>query len=162
MSARVLNAAGFAICAGLLGYAYYLQFYEYLDPCPLCIFQRVGVIALGVVFLVAALLGGGRVAGRVYAALAALAALGGGAIAARHVYLQGLPPEAIPECGPGLEFMLRTMPLGDTLREVFTASGECAEISWTFAGLSMPAWVLIWFVILGLYGVIVNARGAGR
>lgn len=160
MTARIWNLAGFGACAALLGYAYYLQFYEYLDPCPLCIFQRIGVVALGLVFLIAAAVGGGRVAGRLYAALIALFAAAGAAVAGRHVWLQNLPPESVPECGPGLDFMLRTLPLTDVLSKAFTASGECAEISWTFLGLSMPAWVLIWFVGLGLLGAAVNWRRA--
>ena len=160
MSIRWVNFAGFGVCAGLLAYAYYLQFYEYLDPCPLCIFQRIAVVALGGCFLVAGLYIGGRLAARVFALLIAVAAGAGAAIAGRHVWLQHLPPEQIPECGPGLEFMLRTLPLSETLSKVFTASGECAEISWQFLGLSMPAWVLLWFIALGFAGSIYNWRRA--
>jgi len=158
MSARAFNLASFGVCAALLGYAYYLQFYAYLDPCPLCIFQRLGVIGLGLVFLIAGLHAGGRLAGRVYAVLIGLVALAGAAVAARHVYLQYLPPDKVPECGPGLEFMLRTLPLNEALRKAFTGSGECAEIDWTFLGLSMPVWVLAWFLGLGALGAAVNWR----
>ncbi len=140
----------------MMAYAYYQQFTVGLDPCPLCIFQRVGVVAVALVFLTAAVHNPGRVGARVYGALVALAALGGGAVAARHVWLQSLPPDQVPECGPGLDYMLDAFPLSDTLRIVFTGSGECAEVTWTFVGLSMPAWVLIWFVILGGVGLVRN------
>ncbi len=155
-SRRVSNAIGFVVCAMMMAYAYYQQFTVGLDPCPLCIFQRVGVVAVALVFLTAAVHNPGRVGARVYGALVALAALGGGAVAARHVWLQSLPPDQVPECGPGLDYMLDAFPLSDTLRIVFTGSGECAEVTWTFVGLSMPAWVLIWFVILGGVGLVRN------
>lgn len=160
MSRRWMNFAGFGICAALLAYAYYLQFYEYLDPCPLCIFQRIAVVALGISFLLAGLFGGGRLAGRGFAVMIAISAGAGAAIAGRHVWLQHLPPDQVPECGPGLEFMLRTLPLNETLSKVFTASGECASISWQFLGLSMPAWVMIWFIGLGIAGSVCNWRRA--
>ena len=160
MSRRWMNFAGFGICAALLAYAYYLQFYEYLDPCPLCIFQRIAVVALGVSFLLAGLFGGGRLAARGFTVLIAISAGAGAAIAGRHVWLQHLPPDQVPECGPGLEFMLRTLPLNETLSKVFTASGECASISWQFLGLSMPAWVMLWFIGLGIAGSVYNWRRA--
>jgi disulfide bond formation protein DsbB len=158
MSRRWINFAGFGVCASLLAFAYYLQFYEYLDPCPLCIFQRVAVVALGVSFLLAGLFVVGRRTAHVFALLIAVTAGSGAAIAGRHVWLQHLPPDQVPECGPGLEFMLRTLPLNETLSKVFNASGECAVISWQFLGLSMPAWVAIWFVGLGIAGSVYNWR----
>ena len=162
LTVRSINFIGFAICAGLLGYAYYLQFYEYLDPCPLCIFQRLAVIAIGLGFLVASLHNAGFTARRVYGVLIGLSGLSGAAIAGRHVYLQSLPPGDVPECGPGLDFMLRSLPLNETLSKVFTGSGECAGIDWTFLTLSMPSWVLIWCVALGAFGLALNWHAAGQ
>jgi disulfide bond formation protein DsbB len=155
-SIRLTNFVGFVICAGLLGYAYYSQFSENLEPCPLCIFQRIGVIAVAVFFLLAAIHNPGRIGARVYAVLIALGALGGGSVAARHVYLQHLPAEQVPECGPGLSYMFDVFPIGEALQQVFTGSGECADVSWLFLGLSMPSWVLIWFVALGGVGLVRN------
>lgn len=153
---RLLNAAGAAAVVGLMAYALYQQHVVGLEPCPLCIFQRVAMIALGVVFAVAALHAPVGRGARVYGALGTVVALAGIGIAGRHVYLQNLPPEAVPACGPGLDYMLEVFPLTETLRMVFTGSGECAEIDWTFIGLSMPAWVLIWFVLLGALAVGAN------
>jgi len=147
----------------LLGYAYVLQLVDELEPCPLCIFQRLAFFGLGVVFLVAAIhhpgRGRSRVGSRIYAVLAGLASASGAAIAARHVWIQHLPPDQVPECGPGLDYMLNVFPLWDTVKEVLSGSGECAEVSWTFLGLTIPGWSFIAFVVLGIGGVLVNWRG---
>ena len=155
---RPVNFAGFVICAGLIAYALYAQFSLGLDPCPLCIFQRIGIAALGVVFLIAALHNPRGRGARVYAVLVAIAALATVAVAARQVYLQHLPPGAIPSCGAPLSMMLKFMPLTTVIRKVLTGSGECGIVNWTFLGLAMPAWVLIWAALLGAAGVVANSR----
>ena len=156
---RPLNAVGAAICAGLIAYALYAQYGLMLDPCPLCVFQRIAVILLGLVFLVAALHGPStRGGGRVYAGLLALVTAGGAAVAGRHVWLQSLPPEDVPACGPGLGYLLDTFPLGEALAKVFTGSGDCAGVDWQFLGLSMPAWVLIAVLGTGGLGIWNNLR----
>lgn len=151
-SFRTQFLLGFLACAGLMGYALYAQHVQGFEPCPLCIFQRVAVIALGVVFLLGALHGprgrGGRAA---WGALALLAAGAGIAVAGRHVWLQNLPPDQVPACGPPFEFMRETLPLAELVSKVLRGSGECANIDWTLLGLSMPAWVLISFVALALW-----------
>ncbi|GHE43168.1 disulfide bond formation protein B [Vulcaniibacterium thermophilum] len=151
-SFRTQFLLGFLACAGLMGYALYAQHVQGFEPCPLCIFQRVAVIALGVVFLLGALHGprgrGGRAA---WGVLALLAAGAGIAVAGRHVWLQNLPPDQVPACGPPFEFMRETLPLAELVSKVLRGSGECANIDWTLLGLSMPAWVLISFVALALW-----------
>ena len=150
---RIASLVGFLACVGLLGYAYFAQFVLGYEPCPLCIFQRVGVIAVGIVFLLASIHGPQTAVGRrVYGSLVALTALGGASVSARHIYLQNLPADQVPACGPGLDYMLDVFPLTDTLRMVFTGSGECAEIDWTFLGMSMPVWTLAAFLALGSWG----------
>ena len=156
ISKRLVNSGGFVACAGLLAYAYYVQFVDGLDPCPLCIFQRLAFIAMGVVFLLAALHNPARTGSRVYALLLGIAGLAGTAIAGRHVWLQHLPPEEVPECGPGLDYMLEVFPLTDALRMAFTGSGECASVDWVFLGMSMPTWALLCFLGLTAVGVIRN------
>jgi disulfide bond formation protein DsbB len=148
-SRRVVNQIGAAICAALLGFALYSQYVGGLEPCPLCAFQRIAMSALGAVLLVAAVHGPGPTGGRIYAALAALCAIGGIVVAGRHLWLQSLPPDEVPACGPGLGYILDTFPLGEALKQVFAGSGECAKVDWTFLGMSMPFWVLVWFVIIG-------------
>lgn len=156
MNRRACNFGAFAICVGLMAYALYLQHGTGLEPCPLCVFQRLAVIGLGALFLVAALHNPGGAGAGAYGVLLGLMAAAGIGVAGRHVWLQYLPPEEVPACGPGLEYMLEEMPMAQVLTKVFSGSGECADVDWAFLGLSMPAWVLIWFVILGVVGVINN------
>jgi len=155
---RPANALGALACAGLMAYALYSQHVLGLDPCPLCIFQRVGVIALGVVFAVAALHDPRAAGRRVYAVLVFVAALAAAIVAGRHLWLQSLPPERVPACGPGLDYMLGALPFAEMLRTVFSGSGECAAVDWRFLGLAMPGWVLISVTLLGLFGIWNNVR----
>lgn len=153
---REANLGGATACAFLVGYAYYLQYFGNLEPCPLCIFQRVAVVALGVLFLVAALHDPARIGARVYGVLIDLVALAGIGVAARHVYIQSLPPDQVPACGATLDYMLEVLPLVEVVRKVLSASGECGVVDWQFLGLSMPWWVLIWLGLLGTLGVFAN------
>jgi protein dithiol:quinone oxidoreductase len=155
---RPVNFAGFLSCAGLIAYALYAQFKLGLDPCPLCIFQRIGIVALGLVFLVAALHNPRNRGAGVYAVLITIAALATVAVAARQLYIQHLPPGAIPSCGAPLSMMMKFMPLTAVIRKVLSGSGECGIVNWTFLGLAMPAWVLIWAVFLGAAGAVANVR----
>ena len=132
-------------CLLLLGFGYYLQFVEGLDPCPLCIFQRVAYLGVAL-FCLAGFLHGPAITGRrIYSALALVCAAAGAAIAMRQVWLQHLPPEQVPECGPGLEFIMDVFPIFEALKMIFTGSGECAETIWTFLSLSIAEWSLFWF-----------------
>jgi disulfide bond formation protein DsbB len=157
-----VNVGGFAVCAALIAYALYSQLHLGLEPCPLCIFQRIGIALLGVVFLAAALhhpRGWGRYLYGLAIALAALATL---LVAARHAYVQSLPPGTLPSCGAPLTVLLKFTPVWEVVRKVLTGSGECSEVSWRFLGLAMPAWVLIWAFLLGTAGVIANLRPTPR
>ncbi len=153
---RWVNLGGLLLCAGLLGFAYYLQFFRDLEPCPLCVLQRVAFLTLGVLFLAAAIHNPGRAGSRVYGALIMLAGLAGIVTAVRHLWLQNLPPDHVPDCGPGLEYMLEVFPLTETLRMVFTGAGECAEVVWSLLGISVPGWALVWFLILTGAGAFRN------
>jgi len=155
---RLVNLAGFALCAALIAYALYAQFRLGLEPCPLCIFQRIGIALLGMVFLVATLHDPRGRARYLYAFAIALVALATLLVAARHLYVQSLPPGTLPSCGAPLSVLLKFTPLWEVVRKVLTGSGECAVVNWRFLGLAMPAWVLIWAFILGTAGVIANLR----
>jgi len=159
---RLGYALGFLACAGLLGFAYYLQYYEFQDPCPLCILQRIAFMALAAIFLVAALHGPGRTGAIVYGGMLVVIAAIGAAIAARHVWLQSLPRNQIPECGPGLEYLLKRFPLTQALEKILSGSGECAEVSWTFLGLSIAGWSLAWFLLLGALAMFLALAGMRR
>jgi disulfide bond formation protein DsbB len=159
MSRRQLNLLGFLSCAGLLAYALYVQGVLRVDPCPLCIFQRVGIAAIGLVFLVAGVHAPAGRGARVYGALLALAALATMGVAARHVWIQHLPEDAVPACGAGLQFLFEEFPVGQVIRKVLSGSGECHQVNWTFLSLAMPTWVLLVAGALGALGVYANFRG---
>ncbi len=143
-----------------MGFALYAQHVLLLDPCPLCVLQRVVVIALGLVALVAAIHNASGWGRYVYAALVAIAAGSGLGIAGWHLRLQNLPEGEVPACGPGLDYMLDNFGLAEALSMVFKGSGECAEVVWSFLGLSMPAWVVVWMLGLGVVGTWNNLRRA--
>lgn len=148
-SFRASFLLGFLACAGLIGFALFSQFQWGLEPCPLCIFQRVAFAVLGVVFLAGGLHGPRGTPGRAaWGVLALLAALVGVLVAGNHVRLQMLPADQVPACGPGLDYMMEMLPVTGVIEKVMTGSGECADVDWAFLGLSMPAWSLVWFLLL--------------
>lgn len=149
-SPRLTNLGLFLLTVVAMLTALWLQYYQHLEPCPLCIFQRVAMMATGAVALVAFLHGPGRLGRRIYAGLTLLAIAGGVAVAGRHVWLQHLPPDQVPACGPGLDYWLDTFPLHEVMVKVFRGSGECAVVDWTFLGLALPAWTLAAFLGLGV------------
>ncbi|MEM0955089.1 MAG: disulfide bond formation protein B [Pseudomonadota bacterium] len=136
------------LAAAAMAFALYLDNVLGLVPCPLCMTQRLFVCACGLVALIAAIHGPAMLVRRVYAGLALLFAAVGGGVAARHVYLQHLPEELAPACGPGLEYMLENFPFTETLKLILMGDGNCAEVVWTFLGLSIPEQTLILFCVL--------------
>ena len=149
LSFRFQFLLGFLVCCGLIGFAIFSQFQWDLLPCPLCIFQRIAFAGMAAVFLIGGLHAPKNAFGRRFYGLVALvpAAVGLG-IAGRHVWLTLLPADQVPACGPPLRFMMDVNPLTDVIKKVLTGSGECAKVDWTFLGLSMPAWSLLWFLLL--------------
>ena len=158
---RMLLTLGFAMCVALMGAALWLQHVEGLEPCPLCVLQRGAVIVLGVLTLAGAIHDPATPGRRVYGALITVAALAGTALAGRHAWLQSLPPGEVPECGPGLDYMLDAFPLTQVIEMVLRGSGECAEVQWTFLALSIPEWTLLVFVAFTLFGLWLTATRAG-
>jgi disulfide bond formation protein DsbB len=140
-----------------MGYALYTQYGPlHLEPCPLCVFQRVAMISLGVIFAIAALAAPRGWGARVFVVVGGLVAATGLGISSWHVHVQNLPEDQVPTCGPGLDYMWNAFPVLDVLKMVFTGSGECHTINWSFLGLSMPFWVAIWFAALGVLIVSAN------
>ncbi|MDJ0656168.1 MAG: disulfide bond formation protein B [Xanthomonadales bacterium] len=158
MTFRNAYLLGFFICAGLLAYAYYLEHVQYLDPCPLCMVQRLAFYLVGAFFLLGGLHDPGRTGRRIYAVLIIGTGMLGAATAGRHLWLQNLPPDQVPDCGPGLEYMIQHLPLRETLQGLLHGSGECARIDWSFLGLSMPAWTLVWYLSLMAWAVLAALR----
>ena len=158
MNRRLSFAAPAVICAALLGYGYFLQYVQGLEPCPLCMVQRLFFYLVLIVFAVAAIHSPKRIGTWIYAALVVLFAAGGAATASRQVWLQHLPADKVPQCGPDLFFMLENMPLSRTLQKLIQGSGECAAVDWKFLGLSIAGWSLVWFTALAVYALWLAAR----
>ena len=143
------------VCASFIGYALYLQHVEYQDPCPLCLVQR------GFYLIVMAVGSAAAVHGRafkVYGALVALSAMGGAVTAARQVWLQHLPKDQLPQCGPDLYYMFDNFPLAKMFGMLFQGSGQCAEVTWRFLGLSIAEWSLAWFCAFLATGLLFAVR----
>jgi protein dithiol:quinone oxidoreductase len=154
LAPRLWFLLGFLGCVFLLSMGAYFQLVSGLEPCPLCISQRIAILLTGIVFLIAGLHNPGTVGVKIYAIVGTVAALGGGAISTRHVWLQHLPPEEVPECGPGLSYIFNNFPLTETLKLMLSGTGDCAKVDWTFMGLSMPGWTLIAFLLLATLSLL--------
>jgi disulfide bond formation protein DsbB len=153
------NLIGFLACAGLLAFGYYLQFVVGLEPCPLCIIQRLILLATGIAFLVAAVHHPvRRWAARSYGIVIALIALSGASVSARHVWIQHTPEALRPACGPGLDFLISTFGPFEVLQRVLRGSGECGTVDWTLLGLSIPEWTLGAFIVLGAWALFLSFR----
>lgn len=151
VSTRSVALAGFVFCGLMMAVALGLQYLVGLAPCPLCVFQRVGVIATAIVLLLAAVHNPtGRWGRAFYGVLSLLTVAGGAFVAGRHIWLQSLPADEVPSCGPDLSYMMDILPLQEVVNRVLSGSGECAEIDFMLLGLSLPAWTLVGFLVLGL------------
>ena len=158
VSNRWLYLAGALFTSGLMGFGLVLQYVQHQDPCPLCMVQRVIFIAILIMFALAAAHGPQRLGQQIYATIIVLFSLGGVAVASRHIWIQHLPKDEVPACGPGLDYMLNTFPMGEVLKELMHGSGECAAKGWTFLTLGIPEWSLLCYLALGVWAVMIAMR----
>ncbi len=162
LNARLVNGLGLLLAVVSILFAYfYLQLHLGLAPCPLCMIDRIFVTGAGLFFLLALIHNPGVTGQRIYGGLASLNALAGVLVCWRHIYLQNLPEELVPNCAPGLDYMLDTLPLSETLSIIFNTSGECADIQWSFMGLTIPEQTLLVFnglLAIGLYQLLRPSR----
>jgi disulfide bond formation protein DsbB len=145
---RVAYFLGFLVCLALMGWALWLQFGLGLEPCPLCMFQRVAVCLVGLVFLAAFIQNPRRGGAAGYAMVTLVVAGAGAALAARQVWLQALPKDQVPSCGMGISYMLDSLPFTDVIMKTLAGSGECAEKGWVFLDLSIAGWSLVFFAAM--------------
>lgn len=159
---RQLFALGVLACVGGMAFVvFHIQHHLGLEPCPMCVFQRVAMVATALVLLAGAI-HAPRGKGRwVYAGLATLSAGAGAGIAGRHVWLQNLPPDQVPACGPTLEYLMDMLPLREVVTTILRGDGNCAVIDWSFLGLSLPGWAFVAFaglVLLALTAPIIARK----
>lgn len=160
-SSRPWFAAIFVACAGLLGFAIYLQEEVGLEPCPMCILQRYAFTALALVALAGAIHGPRRLPLKIYGVLLILLAIAGGGVAARQSYIQHYPP-VVSSCGTDLEFLVNTFPISQALPKIFAGSGDCAAVHWRLLGLSIAEWALVWFVLIVVFTIWFAFRRKAR
>lgn len=137
---------GVLLCIFLLSGSAYFQIVMGMQPCPLCIVQRMMLVAIGF-FLLLQLAIEDVLIDRINGVLAFFSALIGAAAAGRQVWLEHLPADQVPACGASLDYMLKTLPLTETLRLLLEGSGDCAVVSWRFLSFSMAEWTLFFFVV---------------
>jgi len=162
IESRVVFLGIFAVCAAMMAFGYCLQFAVGLEPCPLCITQRFFLSAVGICALVAGLHAPQATGLRIYAALSLMLCVTGGGFSSRHVWLQSLPPDQVPACGPGVAYMFESFPLTEALQILVRGDGNCAEVDWSFLGLSIPAWTLVSFTMLALVLIFILWRPVTR
>ncbi|MCG8519087.1 MAG: disulfide bond formation protein B [Pseudomonadales bacterium] len=162
LNRRLVFFLVFVVCAGLLATAFYMEHVQGLEPCPLCWMQRFAFMAVGLVSLVAALHNPGPLGGRIYGLSLAVAAGGGLGLAGRQLWLQSLPADQVPACGPSVDYMLEVFPLGEVLAMAIRGTGDCAEVVWRFLGLSIPGWTALFFGVLVIVGLVMLVRPGQR
>lgn len=150
LAGRTGYFSGFVACFALVGIALWIQTKYNLEPCPLCISQRIVFMALGMLFLLAAIV---NKYPRLFAVLQVLTALGGAGVAIRHWWIQAHRESMVADCGVGFDYMFENFPLKKALTLVFRGTGDCAAIDWTFLGLTIPQMALIAFIGLGIYAL---------
>jgi protein dithiol:quinone oxidoreductase len=161
-SRRRAYFTGFMICVALMAYALYLQYVEQLEPCPMCWFQRIALVALGLVFLIGAVMNPGRPGAKMLAWFALVSGGAGAGLAGRHLYIQSLPADALPSCGMGITYMLESMPFLDVFARALKGSVECNKID-LILGLPIPAWTLIFFLVAVIAAfLLINHRAYGH
>jgi len=152
---QTISLSAAAVCAGLIAVAIlYFQNYLGLEPCYLCMTQRVFVIAVGVIFLAAGLHNPAATGQKIYAGLATLAALGGSFFSIKQLWLQGLPEDQVPACGPPVDYLFDAFSVSEAISMLLRGDGNCAEVQWQLLGLSMPGWVLVSFIALAGVGLL--------
>jgi protein dithiol:quinone oxidoreductase len=160
-SRRIAYLAGFFVCAAVMGYAFYLQYVQGLEPCPMCWFQRAALLAMAVVFLIAALANPGKSGAKVFAVLTLLTGGAGAALAAQHLYIQSLPADQLPSCGMGITYMLESLPFLEVFARALKGSTECNKID-LILGLPIPAWTLLFFLLAIIASVLLIGHRASR
>lgn len=158
LSYRQIFLAVFLCIVGLMSYGLYLQYYQYLEPCPLCMTQRIAYCFIAFWAFIAFIHNANSWLVRFYPFMMLLGALGGMAAAGRQVWLQHLPPEKVPACGPSLSYMFDTFPMGEALKMLVMGDGNCAEVVWQFLGLSMGEWSLLWFIGFAVVSIFLIVR----
>lgn len=153
LSGKTGYLLGFVKCFVIVALALYIQTQNNLEPCPLCITQRIIFMSLGILFLIAAFIPPASILKKAFLALQVLTALGGMGVAIRHWYLQANKESMIADCGVGFDYMFENFPLQKAFKLLFRGTGDCAAIDWTFLGLTLPQLALISFAAFAVLAI---------
>lgn len=153
ITARTINFASFLICCALIGFAYYLQNFLNLIPCPLCVLERCVFAILAAIFLLASIHNPGLRGQKIYGSILLIFAIFGMVFAGRHLWLQGQPSALGQICVPGISYLMKALPLSQAIKTVLMGTSDCAKVDWTFLGLSIPGWTFLFFDIFALTGL---------
>ncbi|MBA2653562.1 MAG: disulfide bond formation protein B [Gammaproteobacteria bacterium] len=153
ITGRSINLISFTMCCGLIAFAYYMEIVLNLQPCPLCVIERCVFGLLAFIFLVASIHNPGTRGQRIYGTMTLMLAIFGMVFAGRHLWLQGQPNPLGEICVPGISYLLKSLPLSQAIKTMFLGSADCAKVSWSFLGLSIPGWTFLFFDIFALLGL---------
>ncbi|MBQ74695.1 MAG: disulfide bond formation protein B [Gammaproteobacteria bacterium] len=162
-SSRFIFGMVFFGCCFLMAVALFMEHIMHLEPCPLCILQRIMVITTAITAVIAAIHHPRELGIKIYGGLIIASAATGGGVSIRQLWLQSLPDDEVPACGASLDYMLEVFPLDEVLSIVLTGDGSCAEVLWTFLGISIPGWTLVGFIgliTIGIFQIIRPLRHA--
>lgn len=137
-------------CCGLMAIGLHMQYNMDLIPCALCVTQRIFIILVGIIALIGFTIPASGISNRIVASLGVLSALIGGGFSSRQLWLQSLPPEEAPACGPSLGYLMENFPFQEAFSLLLRGDGNCSEVVWTFLGVSIPGWTLVAFLGLAL------------
>lgn len=152
-STRMMYLYAFVVIVMMMLLALYLQFYKGIAPCPLCVLQRLMLAFLGVVFFFGAAFSLKKLGNTFIGCLGFFIALVGIFLSGRQVWLQHLPPNKAEDCGVSLQYMLKVLPLDQVFKKILQGTADCSLLEWSFGGLSLAEWSLIWFVLLAVFAV---------
>ncbi|MBD5771080.1 disulfide bond formation protein B [Marinomonas colpomeniae] len=157
LSARRFHGLVAFVAFALLAVAFYMEYQMALEPCPLCMLQRIVFLCVGLVSLASALTGS-QTARRFFSWVVVVLSLIGAALAIRHLYLQQLPEDQLPACLPGLSYMFDVFPWQEIMQAMIMGTGECGDVVWTFLSISIPGWTLVAFAGMALINIIIALK----
>lgn len=138
----------------ILGISFFLQYFKGLEPCPLCLMQRLCIISI---FLLSAagLFLHEPMQNKLSLKIQFVFICAGLFFALRQLWLLSLPGDQIPACLPGLAVLIHYFPWQDTVHALFWGSGDCTKVKWTFLGLSLPLWATLYFLFIGFMNSLI-------
>ncbi|WP_421848704.1 disulfide bond formation protein B [Marinomonas sp.] len=157
LSARRFHGLVAFVAFALLAVAFYMEYQMGLEPCPLCMLQRIVFFCVGVVSLVSALTSSEK-ARKVFSWMVVVLSFAGAALAIRHLYLQSLPMDELPACLPGLSYMFEVFPWQEIMQAMVMGTGECGDVVWTLFGISIPGWTLVAFIGMAIINIVIALR----